>query len=109
MSDPAATSDHSADLKSVQAILKAASFAAEKHAAQKRKGDTAEPYINHLLEVAHLVSTALPEPDANLVIAAILHDVIEDTGVTRDELAERFNSDVAELVAEVTDDKSLHC
>src|ERR1017187_5129928 len=107
MPDPAATSEPAAELKSVQAILNAANFAAEKHAAQKRKGATAEPYVNHLLEVAHLVSTALSEPDTNLVIAALLHDVIEDSGVTRDEVAEQFGTDVADLVAEVTDDKAL--
>ena len=107
MPDPAATSEPAAELKSVQAILNAANFAAEKHATQKRKGAATEPYVNHLLEVAHLVSTALSEPDTNLVIAALLHDVIEDSGVTKDEVAERFGTDVADLVAEVTDDKSL--
>jgi guanosine-3',5'-bis(diphosphate) 3'-pyrophosphohydrolase len=89
------------------AILSAAHFAAEKHADQKRKGKAGEPYINHLLEVAQLISSAFPEPDTNLVIAALLHDTIEDAGVTKDELVERFGSDVAELVSEVTDDKSL--
>jgi guanosine-3',5'-bis(diphosphate) 3'-pyrophosphohydrolase len=89
----------------IQAILSAAHYAAEKHASQKRKGQAAEPYINHLIEVAHLVSTATPEQDT--VIAALLHDVIEDAGVTKEELARRFGSDVANLVAEVTDDKSL--
>jgi guanosine-3',5'-bis(diphosphate) 3'-pyrophosphohydrolase len=89
------------------AILEAALFAAEKHARQRRKGAAGEPYVNHLLEVAELVSSALTEPDTNLVIAALLHDTVEDTGVTRDELVERFGSDVAALVMEVTDDKSL--
>jgi (p)ppGpp synthase/HD superfamily hydrolase len=91
----------------IQAILSAALYAAQKHAKQKRKGAAAEPYLNHLIEVAHLVSTALPEPDANLVIAALLHDVIEDAGVTAAELTERFGSDVASLVGEVTDNKAL--
>ena len=95
------------ELTSLQAILQAARFAAEKHAAQKRKGAAAEPYVNHLLEVAHLVSMALAEPDPNLVIAALLHDSIEDVGVTRQEVAGKFGDDVAGLVAEVTDDKSL--
>ena len=93
--------------EAVQNILKAASFAAEKHARQKRKGAAAEPYINHLLEVAQLVSSALPELDANLVMAALLHDTIEDTTVTKEELTQRFGSDVANVVAEVKDDKSL--
>jgi guanosine-3',5'-bis(diphosphate) 3'-pyrophosphohydrolase len=60
-----------------------------------------------LLEVAELVSSALAEPDTNLVIAALLHDTVEDAEVTKEELAETFGSDVADLVMEVTDDKSL--
>ena len=91
----------------IQAILSAAHFAARKHSAQKRKGDAAEPYVNHLIEVAQLVSSALSEDDTNLVIAALLHDTVEDTDTSRDELEEKFGSDVADLVAEVTDDKSL--
>jgi (p)ppGpp synthase/HD superfamily hydrolase len=54
-----------------------------------------------------LVSSALSEPDLNLVIAALLHDTVEDVGVTAEELRERFGDDVARLVLEVTDDKSL--
>ena len=92
-------------MEPVQQVLDAAHFAAEKHANQKRKGG--EPFINHLIEVAHLVSTALSEPDANLVVAAFLHDTIEDAGVTAAELTERFGQDVTSLVLEVTDDKSL--
>jgi (p)ppGpp synthase/HD superfamily hydrolase len=89
------------------AILAAAQFAAEKHTKQRRKGQAAEPYINHLIEVAHLVSSVLSEPDANLVIAAFLHDTVEDVGVTEGDLRELFGADVAGLVLEVTDDKSL--
>jgi guanosine-3',5'-bis(diphosphate) 3'-pyrophosphohydrolase len=107
MLESAAGSDHTPELRAIQAILSAANFAAEKHAAQKRKESAAEPYINHLLEVAHLVSTALSKPDTNLIIAALLHDVIEDAGVTETDLEQRFGSDVADLVAEVTDDKTL--
>lgn len=89
------------------AILSAAQYAAERHAGQRRKGKAGEPYINHLLEVAQMVASALAEPDANLVIAALLHDTVEDAGVTEDDLRERFGPDVASLVLEVTDDKSL--
>ena len=91
----------------IQAVLFAAHYAAGKHASQRRKGAAAEPYINHLIEVAHLVSAVSPEHDANLLIAALLHDVIEDAGATKEELARHFGSDVASLVAEVTDDKAL--
>jgi guanosine-3',5'-bis(diphosphate) 3'-pyrophosphohydrolase len=94
-------------MNSIQRVLSAALFVAEKHAAQRRKGAAAEPYVNHLIEVAELVSTADLEPDTDLVIAALLHDTIEDAGVTEEELRERFGADVAHLVVEVTDDKSL--
>jgi len=96
-----------AGVQAVKAILRAAHFAAQKHASQPRKGAAAEPYVNHLLEVAELVSSVLTEPDANVVIAALLHDAVEDVGVTYEELLHEFGSDVAALVREVTDDKSL--
>jgi (p)ppGpp synthase/HD superfamily hydrolase len=82
-------------------------FAADKHSARRRKGAAAEPYLNHLIEVAELVSAANEEPDTDLVIAALLHDSIEDAGVTKEDLTERFGTEVAHLVMEVTDDKSL--
>jgi len=94
-------------LAAVRDVLGAAQFAALKHAHQKRKGAAGEPYVNHLIEVAGLVAEALAEPDTNLVMAALLHDTIEDTATTREELVERFGTDVADLVVELTDDKSL--
>ena len=93
--------------EAVQRILGAAAFAAEKHAHHKRKGRAAEPYINHLIEVAELFAGSSPIVDVNLVIAGLLHDTIEDTGVTATELEQRFGSDVTALVLEATDDKSL--
>jgi len=92
---------------SVRRILAAAHFAAEKHAQQRRKGENGEPYFNHLLEVADLIAASTPELDVELMMAAFLHDTVEDTGVTLQELEQRFGKDVAALVAEVTDDKSL--
>ena len=59
---PGSSAEGTAELKSVQAILSGTNFAAQKHAGQKRKGATAEPYINHLLEVAHIVAAAPPDP-----------------------------------------------
>lgn len=92
---------------SVQRILAAARFAAEKHAHQKRKGDLGEPYINHLLEVAELIAASSEVLDAELIMAGFLHDTVEDTSVTQLQLEKLFGSDVAGLVAEVTDDKAL--
>ena len=91
----------------VERILAAAHFAAEHHKGQKRKGEAGEPYINHLIEVAELIATSSDALDADLIMAGFLHDTIEDTNVTRQELEQRFGKDVAALVVEVTDDKSL--
>jgi len=91
----------------VQRILAAAMFAAEKHSAQKRKGAAAEPYINHLIEVAHLIAGSSEWLDTNLVMAGFLHDTIEDTGTTAEELERAFGSDITALIIEMTDDKSL--
>ncbi|HWZ44792.1 MAG TPA: HD domain-containing protein [Candidatus Saccharimonadales bacterium] len=91
----------------IQRILAATQFAATKHARQKRKGIDGEPYVNHLIEVAGLIAGCSQELDTNLVIAGLLHDTVEDVGVTLAELEQEFGPDVAGLVAEVTDDKSL--
>ncbi len=88
-------------------IAQAVEFAAVRHAHQRRKGASEAPYFNHLAAVAANVARATGGHDPNLLIAAYLHDCIEDCGVTRAEIEERFGDDVAELVAEVTDDKSL--
>lgn len=88
-------------------VSEAYAFAAERHVQQRRKGAKEEPYINHLVEVAALVAAATNGTDPNLTAAAVLHDSVEDTNTTLEELEERFNRDVAGLVAEVTDDKTL--
>jgi len=89
------------------ALMRALDYAAKRHVDQRRKGASAKPYINHLAEVAHLLADATGGKDTNLVIAGLLHDAIEDTGATRDGIADAFGEDVAALVAAVTDDKSL--
>jgi len=91
----------------VEEVLAAALFAAERHSQQRRKGQAGIPYINHLLEVAHLISENGDPADTNLIVAALLHDVVEDTPTSLAEVEQRFGRDVASLVAEVTDDKSL--
>jgi (p)ppGpp synthase/HD superfamily hydrolase len=88
-------------------VLKAADAAARWHVHQRRKGPAAEPYINHLLEVAMLVAQASQGNDPNLVIAALLHDAIEDCEVPRKLIAATFGEEVAAIVSEVTDDKKL--
>ena len=88
-------------------VLLAADAAARWHVHQRRKGITQEPYINHLLEVAGLVTQATGGADPNVVIAALLHDAVEDQGVTPEAIAEDFGKHVADIVMELTDDKSL--
>jgi guanosine-3',5'-bis(diphosphate) 3'-pyrophosphohydrolase len=88
-------------------LLHAASFAAKKHRYQKRKGDDAEPYVNHPLEVANLLANVGQIDDYDILIAAVLHDTVEDTETTREELTELFGEKVCGYVLEVTDDKSL--
>jgi guanosine-3',5'-bis(diphosphate) 3'-pyrophosphohydrolase len=88
-------------------VLMAAETAACWHARQRRKGTAAIPYINHLLEVAKLVGEATEGKDPNLVIAGLLHDAIEDQNVSYSTIAQLFGEDVAALVQEVTDDKSI--
>ena len=88
-------------------VLRAADAAARWHVHQRRKGADQEPYINHLLEVASLVTQATDGNDPNVVVAALLHDAIEDQGVTAETIASEFGKHVADIVMEVTDDKSL--
>jgi (p)ppGpp synthase/HD superfamily hydrolase len=88
-------------------VLRAADAAARWHVHQRRKGAAQEPYINHLLEVASLVADATHGRDPELVVAALLHDAVEDQEVPSELIAAEFGPRVAALVAEVTDDKSL--
>ena len=88
-------------------LLTAAGFAASKHRDQRRKDVEATPYINHPLAVAQLLAKLGGVTDLVTLQAALLHDTIEDTDTTGDELEERFGQAVRRLVEEVTDDKSL--
>ena len=91
-------------------ILRAASFAARVHAGHRRKGAAAEPYVNHVLEVAEILAAHAAPPAA--IVAALLHDVVEDSDedpepTTLADVEAAFGAEVAGIVAEVSDDKSL--
>jgi guanosine-3',5'-bis(diphosphate) 3'-pyrophosphohydrolase len=88
-------------------ILKALHFSANKHRDQRRKDFDASPYINHPIEVAELLSSVGEVRDLITLQGAILHDTIEDTQTTGEELEALFGKDVRHLVEEVTDDKRL--
>ena len=88
-------------------LIAALAFAADKHKNQRRKDADASPYINHPIALANLLLNEAGVEDQRVLIAAILHDTIEDTDTTEQELVKHFGKDVADIVLEVTDDKSL--
>jgi (p)ppGpp synthase/HD superfamily hydrolase len=94
-------------MKELASVLRAAHLAAQWHVHQRRKGAAGEPFINHLLEVSNLVTQATSGSEPNVTIAALLHDAIEDQDVTAETIASEFGQHIANIVLEVTDDKSL--
>lgn len=88
-------------------LLEAISFAADKHRNQRRKDHEASPYINHPIAVANVLASEGGVDDEILLIAAILHDTVEDTKTTFEELEEKFGVEVTAVVREVTDDKKI--
>jgi len=88
-------------------VVKAANFAAFKHRNQRRKDADASPYINHPLALANVLSNEAGITDSAVICAALLHDTIEDTETTLEELQAKFGKVIASVVGEVTDDKAL--
>jgi len=88
-------------------LIDAIAFAAQKHRSQRRKDEDASPYINHPIALAALLAGVAGIEDIVVLQAAILHDTIEDTDTTYDELAQRFGEQVAGIVLAVSDDKDL--
>jgi guanosine-3',5'-bis(diphosphate) 3'-pyrophosphohydrolase len=88
-------------------FIKAVAFAAEKHKNQRRKDTEASPYINHPIALAQVLANEGDVLDATILCAAVLHDTIEDTETTDDELRQLFGDKVTAIVLDVTDDKSL--
>jgi (p)ppGpp synthase/HD superfamily hydrolase len=97
-------SDEQADTAN---LLKALEFASRKHSHQRRKGRDASPYINHPIAVAHLLADTGGITDLVTLMAAVLHDTIEDTKTTAEELEAQFGRTVRKLVEELTDDKNI--
>ena len=88
-------------------FMKALRFAAQKHRDQRRKGSTRPPYINHPIDVAEILWHIGGVRDIDTLVAALLHDTVEDTGTSPDEIRLEFGEAVRSMVMEVTDDKSL--
>ena len=85
-------------------VESAIAFAIRSHAGQERKGQPGVPYVVHPIHVGMLLARHGARPP--VVAAGILHDVMEDSGVGRDDLARAFDEEVAAIVVEVSEDKS---
>jgi guanosine-3',5'-bis(diphosphate) 3'-pyrophosphohydrolase len=94
------------DINPIVHLLDAVHFAADRHRHQRRKDSAASPYINHCIEVAQVLAEA-GVTDTGVLMAAVLHDTVEDTETTPAEIGAHFGDRVRGLVEEVTDDKSL--
>lgn len=95
------------DPRATLPLLSALHFAADKHRDHRRKDPDASPYINHPIEVAELLARHGNATNLDLLRAAILHDTVEDTDATPEEIERSFGPVVRRLVEEVTDDKRL--
>lgn len=93
--------------KDLDQIIKALEFSAFRHRNQKRKGKEKLPYINHLIDTFGILWRIGKIRYIPILVAMILHDIIEDTDTMSEEISSLFGQEVLELVLEVTDDKSL--
>jgi guanosine-3',5'-bis(diphosphate) 3'-pyrophosphohydrolase len=93
--------------RGIRLVLKAMAFAAEKHRHQRRKDREESPYINHPIDLANILANEADVADTVVMAAAILHDTVEDTETTPEEIEREFGETIAGIVAEVTDDRRL--
>lgn len=94
-------------MSDVKLLIKMMHFASKKHKDQRRYDEGKTPYINHPIDVAYLIMEYTSVTDVSTYMAALAHDLIEDQGVTREEIVELFGEKTAGIVVEVTDDDSL--
>src|SRR5210317_992887 len=88
-------------------LLKALEFASIKHRTQRRKDPEASPYINHPIALAGVLCNEAHITDTEVIIGALLHDTVEDTETTPEELEREFGAAIRKIVMDVTDDKTL--
>ena len=94
-------------MSDITQVLRALAFAAHKHRDQRRKNVEASPYINHPISLANILTNEGGVSDVEVICAALLHDTIEDTDTTPEELEQEFGQAIKSIVLEVTDDKAL--
>ena len=88
-------------------LISALAFAAHKHRDQRRKDAVASPYINHPIALANVLANESGIDEEWVLIAAVLHDTVEDTETSEEELIREFGQEIASIVLEVTDDQLL--
>ncbi|XP_005096478.1 guanosine-3',5'-bis(diphosphate) 3'-pyrophosphohydrolase MESH1 [Aplysia californica] len=88
-------------------LMRCTNFAAIKHKDQRRKDKEKTPYVNHVIGVAHILTAEAGVTDISVLQAALLHDTVEDTDTTFEELEQEFGEHVTSIVREVSDDKTL--
>lgn len=88
-------------------LIKALTFAADRHRNQRRKNVDAFPYINHPISLVNILCNEVHITDINLICSALLHDTVEDTETTEEELTAHFGQEISSIVMEVTDDQSI--
>lgn len=95
------------DSADIQKYTKCLNFAAIKHSTQRRKNKEKTPYINHPIGVANILANEGDITDLDVLMAAVLHDTVEDTDCSFEEIEEHFGKEIRGIVEEVTDDKTL--
>ncbi|KAF2879668.1 hypothetical protein ILUMI_26506 [Ignelater luminosus] len=91
----------------IEIVIKCVNFAAVKHKDQRRLDPESSPYINHPIGVAYILTNEAKITDVDVIQAALLHDTVEDTNATFEEIENEFGPKIRSIVEEVTDDKSL--
>ena len=94
-------------MSGIKELVKAINFASIKHTDQRRKDERKTPYINHPVGVMHILCEEGGVTDVPTLMGAVLHDTVEDTDTSPEEILQEFGEEVAKIVAEVTDDKKL--
>lgn len=89
----------------MQTVIEAINFAAKAHENQRRKNAKSTPYINHPIEVMAILSNA-NVTCCNTLAAAVLHDVVEDCGITEQQIRDKFGDEITTIVMECSDDKT---
>ena len=88
-------------------LIQALAFASSKHRDQRRKDVCASPYINHPIQLVDVLCNEAGIEDINVLTGAILHDTVEDTETTVEELTQHFGQQICDIVVEVSDDANL--